>query len=303
MEKDMQEERTTLGDSMKELEFPFTSGAELWSGEDTEYIGKTRVTPGKWCIIRVDGRAFHTYTRKFKERGEPFSPVIEGAMEKAVMALIDEFLPSVAYQQSDEITLAIDPKHVTFGRKCHKLCSIAASVATAAFNDHIHCAIGHQAKLAVFDARAYEVTREQAAATLLWRQLDCVKNSVSTLARAYFSQKQLDGKKTEDKMDMLWKEKGIMWGLMSYRRRYGLIARPSTRTINVSDNREELERMGYNEKAIENIMKLGGTVTRSCVDIDEQLPPFSDIANLPDVLFDRAEPELRNPVKFERTHP
>ena len=296
----MQEEKTTLGDMMKALEYPFTAGAELPNGEWTEFIGKARITPGKWCIVRVDGRAFHTYTRRFKKPGEPFSRVIDGAMERATRALIDEFLPAVAYQQSDEITLVIEPRRITFGGKCHKLCSIAASVATAAFNDHVHCSVGRQARLAVFDARAYEATREQAALSLVWRQRDCIKNSVSAVARAFFSHKQLDGKKTGEKVEMLLSEKGVDWNLMSYRHRYGLIARPGTRTINVSDSREELAGLGYNEKAIENILKLGGTVTRSCVDIDESLPEFDRISNLADVLFDGKPAETREPVYFER---
>lgn len=284
------ETKLTLGDSMKNLETPYTDGVEVANGIS---FGIAKVPEGHYCIIRVDGRAFHTFTRSFRAREIPFSPIICGAMKAATEALIEEFQPVIAYSQSDEITLVIDPHKVTFSRKVSKLNSIASAVATAYFNEHIRNNHGKiSPKPAVFDARTFGVpTRESAALVLLWRQNDAIRNSISTLARAHFSQKQLDSKKSNDKINMLAGQ-GIYWDELEYGLKYGLIAYRGT--MEVEPNEEYLASLP--ERARQNLLEAGGKIIRSYTEYIDNLPPFKDIANLPEVLFDRAAPVLKRNI-------
>ena len=283
---------TTLAESARKLELPFTEGIEFPNGLS---LGHARIPEGQYCIIRVDGRAFHTFTRAFRSKEVPFSPIICGAMKAALEALIDEFQPIVAYSQSDEITLVIEPRKVMFSRKVSKLNSIAASVATAYFNAHIrdnHGKVSH--KPAVFDARSYGVPMvEHAALVLLWRQIDGIRNSISHLARAVYSQAQLDGKTGDEKINMM-ADKDLFWDDLRYDLKYGLIAYRGVREINLNDDPEYLA--GLPKKAIENIRKSGGIVTRSYIEYVDNLPPFREIQNLPEVLFERAVPVLKRNI-------
>ena len=283
---------TTLAESARKLELPFTEGIGFPNGLS---LGHARIPEGQYCIIRVDGRAFHTFTRAFRSKDVPFSPISGGARKAALEALIDEFQPIVAYSQSDEITLVIEPHKVTFSRKVSKLNSIAASVATAYFNAHIRDNHGKVSnKPAVFDARSYGVpTVDHAAMVLLWRQIDGIRNSISTLARSVYSNAQLDGKTGDEKINMM-ADKDLFWDELRYDLKYGLIAYRGVREINLTDDPEYLA--GLPEKAIENIRKSGGVVTRSYIEYVDSLPPFREIQNLPEVLFERAAPLLKRNI-------
>ena len=87
--------------------------------------------------IRLDGRAFHTFTRDFQE---PYDEVFSNAMIKTMDYLCRSIQGCVfGYTQSDEITLIlIDYQtfetEAFFNYEVQKLCSISASMATMAFN-------------------------------------------------------------------------------------------------------------------------------------------------------------------------
>lgn len=289
----------TLGERMKALELRFTKGEAYGSGQVV-------IDEHKCCIIRVDGRAFHTYTRPFAKQkidiGRPvpartaFHPAITGAMKYAMEALIAEFNPIVAYTQSDEITVVIGEDKVPFGRKCHKLNSIAASIATAAFNEYINtkadCSTVPEARYpshAIFDARSYEATYEEAALTILWRHNDCVKNSISTLARSLMPQSRLVGKKSDARKEMMEQHFNVRWDDLPHGLKYGFLAYRATREFTME---ELLATRELPEKAIKNIEKSGGKVIRNYTKYAE-LPPLNQIANLTDVLIHKHRPVLK----------
>lgn len=297
------EEKETLGSHMKELEASYTHGSEDGSGKVAVSVGKTP-TAGKICIIRVDGRAFHTYTRPFTKRNpnDPLGPrtafhsSIVGAMKHAMEALIDEFNPIMAYTQSDEITLLIGQDNVPFGGKCHKLNSIAASVATAAFNEYINFKAPRETipdsrypSRALFDARSYEASYEEAAATVLWRHLDCIKNSISTLARAYFTPKRLEGLRSEDRKRLLKEHRNVSWDDLPYGLKYGFFAHRAIKQFTLD---ELLAERKLPERAIKSIEANGGTVIRNYTKYEE-FPPLNTIANLTDVIIHGHRPLLK----------
>ena len=278
-----EEPRETLGEYCKRLELPYTTGT---ASPDLD-IPRVSIPEGKYCIIRVDGRAFHTFTKPYKCKEQAFSADITNAMQAAVEALMNEFSPIVVYSQSDEITVVIDPAKIPFSGKCHKLNSIAASVATAAFNLYL-CRnhLARTAKPAIFDARSYGVTREDVLKVLIWRQRDAIKNSISAVARTAYSHKMLEGKKSEDKIAML-EEKGIIWESFPHRCIYGMTAFRVSKLVDIDIN--WLREQGTPEHVLAQLGGEGSTAMRNVTEYPD-LPRFDHIANFEQVIFDHAEP-------------
>lgn len=199
--------------------------------ENYENISKTKLLRRTPVAIRIDGKAFHTFTRGFKK---PFDDILIKSMEETMLYLCKNIQGCVlGYHQSDEITLILtDYKRFNsdawFDYEVQKLCSIAASMATLAFNrifgekvseylswhdyNNYEVAI-HNAKKqgAMFDARCFNIPREEVTNLIYWRQLDAMRNSVQMVGQANFSHKQLDKKNQETIKKMLKDEKGIDW--------------------------------------------------------------------------------------------
>lgn len=196
-----------------------------------EEIPKTKLMRRTPVAIRIDGRAFHTFTRGLKK---PFDDILIQSMEETMLYLCKNIQGCVlGYHQSDEITLILtDYKKLNsdawFDYEVQKLCSIAASMATLAFNhafeklvlkhfswnDYNNYEIAlHEAlnKGAMFDARCFNIPREEVTNLIYWRQLDAMRNSVQMVGQANFSHKQLDKKNQETIKKMLKDEKGIDW--------------------------------------------------------------------------------------------
>ena len=63
----------------------------------------------------------------------------------------------------------------------------------------------------MFDARVFNIPKEEVANLIYWRQLDASRNSVQMVGQANFSHKQLQGKSCSMIQDMLMTEKGTNW--------------------------------------------------------------------------------------------
>jgi tRNA(His) 5'-end guanylyltransferase len=63
---------------------------------------------------------------------------------------------------------------------------------------------------AYFDARAFNMPKEEIANYFIWRQKDWERNSIQMLARSMYSQKELTGKKIPEIHDMIH-DKGDNW--------------------------------------------------------------------------------------------
>ena len=214
--------RDSLGDRMK---------------RNYEDVSKTRLLRRTPVIIRLDGKAFHTFTRGFKK---PFDEVFMKTMQQTMKYLCENIQGCVlGYTQSDEITLVlVDYKKLDseawFDYEVQKLCSISASMATLAFNRFFEynvskfkeemsdLAIDVDEKYldtldrcidkgAMFDSRCFNIPREEVTNCLLWRQLDATRNSILMVGQTHFSQKQLNNKNCNQVQDMLFTEKGINW--------------------------------------------------------------------------------------------
>lgn len=166
-------------------------------------------------LVRLDGRAFHTYTRGL---ARPFDARLSACMLAAARALVEDLHPHVAYTQSDEITLLFyaDPAHesacLPFDGRYQKLASVCAGLASSAFALSAVLLLPERAgQTPHFDGRAWSVPDADAALdAFLWRVGDATKNSISMAAQSVYSHRQLLNKSSEVKLSML-REKGIDW--------------------------------------------------------------------------------------------
>lgn len=203
-------------------------------------------------IVRIDGRAFHTYTRNMQR---PFDPRLRSTMLVAAWRTARAIQGCQAvYQQSDEASFLITDyadlvTDAWFSYNQAKLCSIAASIFTAHFNRKAatwnpETELPRQT-IAYFDARAFNVPREEVVNYFLWRMLDWERNSVAMLGRAHFSHKEMLNKAIPDVHEMLH-TKGINWAKLEAWQRNGswLIgsgASWSTKT-NIMPNYDDISR-------------------------------------------------------------
>lgn len=198
--------------------------------ENYENRAKTKLLRRTPVIIRLDGKAFHTFTRDFEK---PFDNILTEAMQQTMLTLCKEIQGCVlGYTQSDEITLVLtDYKKLEtaawFDYDVQKICSISASISTLAFNRSFakQCALyapsystdinnAHINSIyngALFDSRCFNVPKEEVTNCILWRQQDAIRNSINAVGQAYFSNKELHGLNTNQVQDKLFKEKGINW--------------------------------------------------------------------------------------------
>ena len=210
-----------------------------------EQIPKTKLMRRTPVAIRIDGKAFHTFTRGFQK---PFDKVLIKSMQETMQYLCKNIQGCVfGYTQSDEITLIlVDYKKLNssawFDYEVQKMCSIAASMTTMAFNKYFtknvedfiqDCATDYETqglcgegtveyelcktyqkaldKGAMFDARCFNIPKEEVTNLIYWRQLDATRNSIQMVGQANFSHQELQNKTCNMIQDMLHEQKGINW--------------------------------------------------------------------------------------------
>ena len=199
--------------------------------------------------IRVDMRAGHTFTRGFKR---PFDDIFMKSMQETSKYMCENMgNAKLAYVQSDEITIILVDYDTLetdcwFNYRTDKLCSISASIATMAFNkffdnnvrEYINkimpnalspLAITYMQavdKGAMFDARCFNIPKEEVTNLIYWRQLDATRNSIQMVGQANFSHQELQNKTCNMIQDMLYEQKGINWNdFPTYQKRGTCIVR------------------------------------------------------------------------------
>lgn len=211
--------KDSLGDRMKE-----------------RYEDRTRYSLPRrtYTIIRLDGKAFHTFTRGYEK---PYSDLIVKWMDATAIELCKNIQGvKFAYTQSDEISLLLTDfenrmTEAWFDGNIQKIVSIAASIATTAFNKakflddyNIHTEFAFENEIlftANFDARVFTIPdRVEVANYFIWRQQDAVRNSVQMLAQSLYSHKELQGKNSSQLQELTF-QKGKNWNDVSVRNKRG----------------------------------------------------------------------------------
>lgn len=226
--------------------------------KDYEHVSRIKLPKRMPIIIRIDGKAFHTYTRKLKR---PYCEQLNDAMVKTAMYLSQNIMGcKLAYTQSDEISLLLtnNDKLTTeawFDNNLQKMVSIAASMATAYFNSLEWLYDGNldtqkPDELALFDARAYVLPENEVTNYFIWRQQDATRNSISMLGQSEFSHKELQGVSTKSLLEKLKSERGIDWDTLEGWKKSGVTILHKNTTL-----------IDTEEKQIEHVVD---TINHSC---------------------------------------
>mgnify|MGYP003384051188 CR=1 FL=1 len=201
---------------------------------------KTKLVRKCPVVCRLDGKAFHTFTKGFER---PFDENLINMMDQAALYLCQEIQGAkMAYVQSDEISILLTDfdtpeTQAWFDYSGQKMTSVSASFATSAFNkellkyyfdtkdmgEMLMAIENKDLKFANFDSRVFSVPREEDVIDyFIWRMKDAEKNSISMLAQSLFSHKALDGVSGRDKIE-LCQDKGVDWNEMPSGQRFGRI--------------------------------------------------------------------------------
>lgn len=237
-------------------------------------------------IARMDGRAFHNFTRGMER---PFDWSFGNCMRNTTLALVRETGACMGYTQSDEITLAWHSasiqSQIWFDGRIAKMTSQLGALATLYFFRFLLSEMPEYAdRMPTFDARVWNMpNRTEGANAFLWREWDATKNSVSMAASAHYSHRELLGKNSRDKHDMLH-AKGVNWNDYPAQFRRGTYVQ--RRRTSTPFTAAELDQLPPKHEARSNP---GLIVERSTVSVIE-LPPLASVTNREAVIFDGAEP-------------
>ena len=188
--------RNALSDRMKEYE----RASEL------------RLTRRLPMIIRLDGKAFHSWTKKVG-CVRPFDHRLMDMMAGVTQYLCEGIAGAVlGYTQSDEISLLVrDDQNLDteawFDKRLQKVVSLAAASATYWFNSS---SLFEKKVPAFFDARAFVLPENEVRNYFIWRQEDATTNSLSMLAQSLYAHETLQHRKWSDLQDLCWR-KGQNW--------------------------------------------------------------------------------------------
>lgn len=199
----MGNKKDSLGDRMKEF-----------------YENRTRnfLPRRTYTIIRVDGKAFHSYTRGLVR---PFDEKLINDMDETACYMCKNIQGAkFAFVQSDEISILLtDFEGLTtdawFDGNIQKMASISASLATAKFNEL------RPNKIALFDSRVFTIPSDiEVENYFIWRQQDTTRNSISSVAQSMFSHRELENKNTDQMQEMCF-QKGVNWNDFSAKLKRG----------------------------------------------------------------------------------
>lgn len=205
-------DKTSLGDRMKAYEA--ATGSVL--------------VPRMPTIIRVDGKAFHTFTKRINDNIDPSHRTGPSERLHKVMLWTAHVMcqriqnVAFAYTQSDEISFLLRDydkleTQQWFGGKVQKIASVSAAMAATYFNHFWKVEFGEEScldsfyDLALFDSRVFQITKEDTANYFVWRQKDATRNSIQFIARKFFSHKELHGKSNSEIQELLWSEHNVNW--------------------------------------------------------------------------------------------
>lgn len=232
------------------------------------------------AICRLDGRAFHSFTKGLKR---PFDVDFANLMDEVAKWLMVETGAIATYVQSDEISLIwfqeTYKSQLFFNGRIQKLQSVLASQCSVHFNKLLHFFIPAKNNVEpVFDCRVWSVPiQEEAVNYLIWRQNDCTRNSISMAAQSCFSHKQLMHKDCDEMQEMMFQEKGVNWSKYPPRFKNGMLVRKVIAEVPFSA--EEIDKLPPKHEARKNPdLKIERQTLESSFDVLTKLSPLDRIS-------------------------
>ena len=251
----MSSDQQQIGERMKEY-------------ENVTRYHLSRRTP---TIIRVDGRAFHTFTKTIADPSlerSPFSEKFNAAMVSTAECLFHSVQNAVfVYTQSDEISILLrdwDNRGTQqwFNGTIQKICSLSASIATAEFNDSARVFLNQTRSLAHFDARVFQLPKEEVTNYFIWRQQDAIRNSVQMYARFFYSHKQVTGLSNQQLIDLIDNtQESTPWSHLPVWMRHGVAISKGADQSMITDR--NLPRFVEDRKYVEQYITAQGDVNDS----------------------------------------
>lgn len=218
------ENKDTLGSRMK----------EFYEVKSQTYL--LRRTP---VIIRVDGKSFHTFCKRFTK---PYDQFLNDSLNNTLRSLCSNIqCVKMGQRHSDEMSLVLtDYDTLTtepfFEYNVQKICSVVASMVTAEFCKQL---VNKQKQIdakydggnvldwdenwPTFDCRCFNIPEEEIANYFYWRILDAKRNSINMNAQSLFSHKELQGKTCNDMQEMMFSKHGINWDKLPQEKKVGNI--------------------------------------------------------------------------------
>lgn len=209
-------DKTSLGDRMKSYEKVTTN---------------IKLMPRTPVVIRLDGKAFHTYTKRCYK---PYDKDLSEVREQTLKYLCENIQGVIfGYSQPDELSLVLKDWDTYdtqgwFDNKLQKLCSVSSSICTYAFNLLAAGLDGERTKgpdkftmPALFDSRVFNLPKEEVVNYLIWRQQDCERKSFQMLAQNLYPHKELQNLSHPQLLTKIAQEKGIIWGNMPNKQKRG----------------------------------------------------------------------------------
>ena len=234
-----------------------------------ENRSKTYLMRRSNVIVRIDGCHFHNYCKGLQK---PFDPIFIKTMQQTTKSLCENIQGcKIGYVESDEISLLLTDYDTLqtdawFNYSVQKICSVSASMAALFFNKYwqknvVELSAFYKSKSelgAYFDARAFNLPKEEVTNYVIWRQNDATRNSIQSLAQANFSQKQIHSMNNSQLQDKLHEEKGINWNdCKTVEKRGSCVIHVFDKSINRSKwiIDEEIPIFTQNRDYIETILK------------------------------------------------
>lgn len=236
--------KDSLGDRMK----------EFYENRSRNFLPRRT-----YVIIRVDGKAFHTFTRGLES---PFDDGFSDDMNATAKYMCKYIMGAkFAYVQSDEISIVLTDfdklgTQAWFDNNIQKMASISASMATRAFNEVRLKRLGVEGmRWAEFDSRVFQIpSRVEVGNYFIWRQQDAVRNSIQSAAQNLYTHDELEFKNTNLLQEMMF-QKGVNWNDYSSHYKRGRVITKEKYTIKgfvntLGDMTEPMLRTHWIEKEV-----------------------------------------------------
>ena len=252
-----------------------------------ESIGQIQLMPLLPVVARLDGKAFHNFTKGLHR---PFDDNFIKLMVNTTKYLVEETNALIGYTQSDEITLIWYSDNIKsqifMGGRHFKMIAILSAMTTAFFQKKLKYFLPDKSEQnPLFDCRVWNVpNKTEAINTLIWREQDAVRNSISMLAQSKFSHNELYKKTTDDMQEMLFQKHQINWNDLPNDKKRGTYIR--RKKIISPFTCEEIEKLPLKHDARKNPSLV---VERNIIEILD-MPILTKILNREEVIFNGDEP-------------
>ena len=233
--------------------------------KEYEIYNNLKVPRGSKLILRLDGRNFHSLSKKLN-LNKPYDENFITSMVEASKDIFKEFSCVFIYTFSDEINILLS--EIPFSGRIEKLNSVFPSLAASSLTTHFNKLFKMKSdEIISFDSRVIPLSNEDIVKYFKWRQDEAWRNCVNSYGywtlREEFSKdiatEKLKNLKSSDIHNLLF-ERGINLNKVSTYQKRG---------IAIYKNKKEIVGMNPKTNSKEHSY-------RNILFIDKELPIFDE---------------------------